>query len=388
MHTGTSVHIGRSVNVMTAPPVLTLRVVEVVAETADAHSLVLEPVDDTGETGRLHYRPGQFLTVRIPGDGPGGAARCYSLCSSPVVDDKPRITVKRVEGGYGSNRLCDRVVEGTTLEALRPAGTFTPSGFDADLLLVAGGSGSTPVLSILRSVLHAGTGAVTLVYANRDEDSVIFRDELRGLVEAFPDRLTVLHWLESVQGRPTVPAVREVLRPYADREVFLCGPEAFMAAVTDALSGPQGLGVDRARIHVETFHSLTGDPFAAPEVPADPSGTGDTTDPDDSDDSADPAAADSGGSAAATAEVVLDGQRHTVRWPSSARLLDVLLAAGIDAPYSCREGNCSACACLLRDGEVSMDHNAVLDSGDLDDGLILACQARPVSDHVTVTYEE
>ncbi|WP_051110204.1 ferredoxin--NADP reductase [Saccharomonospora halophila] len=361
---------------MTAPPVLTLRVVEVVAETADAHSLVLEPVDDTGETGTLHYRPGQFLTVRIPGDRPGGAARCYSLCSSPVVDDKPRITVKRVEGGYGSHRLCDRAVEGTTLEALRPAGTFTPSGFDEDLLLVAGGSGSTPVLSILKSVLHAGTGAVTLVYANRDEHSVIFRDELRGLVEAFPGRLTVLHWLESVQGRPTAPAVREVLRPYADRAVFLCGPEAFMAAVTDALSGPEGLGVDRARIHVETFHSLTGDPFAAPEVPTDPAETGATAD-----------AADSG-DAAATAEVILDGQRHTVRWPTSARLLDVLLAAGIDAPYSCREGNCSACACLLRDGEVSMDHNAVLDSGDLDDGLILACQARPESEHVTVTYEE
>ena len=130
-----------------------VRVVEVVRETADAHSLVLEPL----EGDRFDYRPGQFLTVRVPSERPGGAARCYSLCSSPVRDDHLKVTVKRTRDGYASNWLCDNVVTGCELEVLPPAGTFVPRDLDTDFLLLAGGSGITPVLSILKTALHAGT---------------------------------------------------------------------------------------------------------------------------------------------------------------------------------------------------------------------------------------
>ena len=341
-----------------------VRVVEVVRETADAHTLVLEPLDGD----RFDYRPGQFLTVRVPTERPGGAARCYSLCSSPVRDTRLKVTVKRTRDGYASNWLCDNVVAGSDLEVLPPAGTFVPRDLDEDVLLVAGGSGITPVLSILKTVLHAGRGRVALLYANRDESSVIFRDELVALASEFPDRLVVVHWLESVQGLPTEPALRPLLTPYDDRPAYVCGPGVFMELATRTLSG---LGVPRERVHQEVFTSLEGDPFAPVELP---------------DATGDDAAAD-GPAVAAEVVVELDGEVTTHSWPAGAKLLDVLLAAGRPAPFSCREGACSACACVLQDGTVDLERNEVLDDADLADGIILACQARATSPVVKVSYD-
>ncbi|MGW2341369.1 2Fe-2S iron-sulfur cluster-binding protein [Streptomyces sp. NPDC001661] len=338
---------------------LTVRVVEVVRETADAHSLVLEPVDAPKE--RLDYRPGQFLTVRVPTERAGGAARCYSLSSSPLRDDKLKITVKRTANGYGSNWICDHVVEGDTLDVLRPAGTFTPDTLDEDVLLLAAGSGITPVMSILKSCLHAGSGSVALLYANRDEHSVIFRNELVLLQAEFGERLTVLHWLESVQGLPTGPALRALAGPYAGRRTFVCGPGPFMELATTTLTA---MGVPGDRVRVERFTSLTGDPFAAAEASS-PDTSGE----------------------AGEVEVELDGDTRTLPWPGDRKLLDVLLAAGLDAPYSCREGNCSACACLLVEGEVAMERNEVLDARDVADGYVLACQALPRSERIRITYD-
>lgn len=334
----------------------TVRVVEVVRETADAHTLVLEPAG--GE--RWDYRPGQFLTLRVPSERPGGAARCYSLCSSPVRDPRLKVTVKRTREGYASNWLCDHVQAGDELEVLPPAGTFVPADLDADFLLLAGGSGVTPVLSILKTALHAGSGHVTLVYANRDEASVIFRDELVALAAEHPERLTVVHWLESVQGLPSDAGLRALAAPYADREAFVCGPGPFMDLAARVL---QDLGVPRERLHQEVFTSLEGDPFAEVAVPLDDGGE--------------------------RTEVVveLDGDVTSLGWPAGSRLLDVLLAAGVEAPYSCREGACSACACRLLEGTVELDHNEVLDATDLAEGLILSCQARATSPVVKVSFD-
>ncbi|ACY99056.1 MULTISPECIES: ferredoxin--NADP reductase [Thermomonospora] len=344
---------------------LKVRVVEVVRETAEAHTLVLEPAE--GDRERFAYRPGQFLTIRVPAPD-GWAARCYSLCSSPLTDEHLKVTVKRVAGGLGSNWICDNVTAGDVLEVLRPAGTFTPSSLQEDLLLIAGGSGITPIMSILKSCLAAGGGKVTLLYANRDERSVIFAGELRALAEAHGERLTVLHWLESVQGLPTAAGLRALLRPYTDRDAFICGPAAFMDLATEALTG---LGVPAGRVHVEKYFSLAGDPFEAAGEDAISDGDSGAAGEED----------------AATVEVEIDGERRTVPWPRSERLLDVLLRAGVDAPFSCREGSCAACACVVLEGEASMDVNTVLDERDLADGLILACQARPVSDRLKVTYD-
>lgn len=348
---------------MTSRTSLTVRVVKVVEETADAHSLVLEPAD--GSADKFRYKPGQFLTVRVPSERDGGSvARCYSLCSSPTRDEHLKITVKRTANGYGSNWICDRVTEGDVLEVLRPAGTFTPDSLDEDLLLCAAGSGITPVMSILASCLHAGAGSVTLLYANRDEQSVIFRDELAALAREYGERLTVVHWLESVQGRPTRTGLQALARPYAGHRAFVCGPGPFMDLATDTLAR---LGLPPGRVSIERFTSLTSDPFTVPEP-------------------APEAEAESDGPVS-TVEVELDGRTRSLAWPRESRLLDVLLAAGLDAPYSCREGNCSACACAVVEGEAAMERNEVLDAADIADGLLLACQALPVSDRLRITYD-
>ena len=342
---------------MSRPGSLKARVVAVIRETADAHSLVLEPAD--GDHTRFGYRPGQFLTIRVPTTRPEGAARCYSLSSSPVCDEKLKVTVKRTRGGYASNWICDHVTAGDVIEVLRPAGTFVPASLDKDLLLLAGGSGITPVMSILKSCLRGGAGAVSLLYANRDENSVIFRDELVALTAEYGERLTVAHWLESVQGLPSTTALAALTRPYTDREAFICGPGPFMDLAVQVLAD---LGVPQRRINVERFESLATDPFAGAGIMIDSAGP------------------------SSTVEVELEGETRTLTWPKSNKLLDILLAAGLEAPYSCREGSCSACACVLLEGEVALERNTVLDEQDLADGLILSCQAVPVSENIKITY--
>ncbi|WP_329386835.1 ferredoxin--NADP reductase [Streptomyces sp. NBC_01351] len=330
------------------PGPLRVRVRERVQETPDAVSLVLDC--------DLPYAPGQFLTLRIP----GGAARCYSLASSPHTGEPMRITVKRVPGGLGSGWICQEVAAGDELEVLPPAGTFTPGpgGLDRDLLLVAGGSGITPVLSLAKSALAAGRSRVALVYANRDPESVIFRDELWGLAEAHPGRLTVIHWLESLQGLPTAVRLGPLVAPYAGREAYLCGPGPLMDAAETAL---RATGALPRGIHRERYFSLSGDVFATAPQPATVA-------------------------AAPAAEVELDGRVHTVPWPEGTPLLDALLAAGVPAPYSCREGACSACCCRVVEGKVTMARNEVLAEEDLAEGYVLACQAMRLGERVRITY--
>jgi 3-ketosteroid 9alpha-monooxygenase subunit B len=345
--------------------VLELEIADVVTETDDARSLVFTVPDDSQVPAeRLRYAPGQFLTLRIPSDRTGSVARCYSLCSSPFADEALTVTVKRDKDGYASNWLCDNARAGMRVHVLAPSGTFVPKTLDSDFVLLAAGSGITPIMSICKSALSEGGGQVLLVYANRDERSVIFAAALRELAAEHPDRLTVVHWLESLQGLPSANALAQLAAPFADRQAFVCGPGPFMAAAREAL---ESMKMPAAQIHLEVFKSLDSDPFAAVKI-----------DHDDSDDAQAPA----------SAVVELDGQTHTVSWPRKAKLLDVLLDAGLDAPFSCREGHCGACATTLRNGEVNMEVNDVLEQQDLDDGLILACQAHPETDSVEVTYDE
>ena len=330
-------------------------VAEVIRETGDASSLVLDVPPPLA--GTFAYSPGQFITVRIPSDLTGSVARCYSLCSSPEAGDLPAITVKRTSGGYASNWILDNVTAGSVLDLLPPAGTFCPRSLNGEFLLFAAGSGITPVISILKSVLAAGRGRVALVYANRDERSVIFADELRRLATSAAGRLVVLHWLDSLQGTPASSGIAAMARPYAAWEPYICGPDPYLTVVRTALGQ---LGVPAKRIRAERFLSLAENPF---EEAAGPSG-----------------------GMASTLSVDLDGMTRVLPWQPGARMLDVLIDAGLEAPYSCRQGICGACACQLTAGEVEMAHNEVLEEADLADGYILACQAVPLTPEVRITY--
>lgn len=335
-----------------------LTVTEVIEESKDSRSLVFAvPGEHENE---FTYRPGQFLTLRIPSDQTGSVARCYSLASSPHTSDALKVTVKRTDGGYGSNWLCDNVSVGDTIESLPPSGVFTPRDLDGDFLLWAAGSGITPVMSILKSVLVAGSGRVVLCYANRDEASVIFAAELRELAARHANRLTVLHWLESVQGLPSRAQLSNFARPYSGYQSFICGPAPFMALVKETLSEA---GIPRDHIHVEVFQSLDGDPFAEVAVEAVP---------------------DDG--QASDAEIAIDGRVYHLRWPAGRNLVDTMMAAGIDVPYSCREGNCGSCAATVIDGQVDLGNAGILEDDDIAAGLFLACQACPLSETVNIEF--
>ncbi|MGF7119747.1 ferredoxin--NADP reductase [Rhodococcus sp. AG1013] len=337
-----------------------LTVSGVIEETPDSRSLVFDVPADM--KSKFQYKPGQFLTLRIPSDLTGSVARCYSLASSPFTDDAPKVTVKRTAEGYGSNWLCDNVSVGDQIEVLPPSGVFTPKSLDHDFLLFGAGSGITPVMSILKSALTEGKGKVVLVYANNDESSVIFAAELRELAAKYADRLTIIHWIVSLQGLPSAAQFATLAAPFTSHEAFMCGPGPFMDTIHAALADA---GMPRAQVHAEVFNSLAGDPFKDVEL----------------EEVSEEEAAD-----AATVEIELDGETHSFAWPRKQTLVDVMLSKGLDVPYSCQEGECGSCACTVREGEVSMDHAGVLDQEDIDNGYILGCQAKPVSDHLKIEF--
>ncbi|MCV7388142.1 ferredoxin--NADP reductase [Mycolicibacterium porcinum] len=341
-----------------------LTVSDVVPETADAVTIVFDRPSAVVDAG---YRAGQFLTLRIPSEQTGSVARCYSLCSSPATDKHMAVTVKRTATGYASNWLCDNVRPGDELGCLPPAGLFTPADLDANLLLIAGGSGITPMVSIAKTVLARGRGRIVLLYANRDPESVIFAAQLRDLVAEHSYRLTVVQWLENVQGLPSEATIASLLAPYAGYEVFVCGPKPFMKMARRSV---EGLGVSRDRIHIENFVSLSGDPFADRPVDVDHTAAlaPDATQP------------------IAQLVVSLNGATHTLTWTRKDTLIDLLVEQGIDAPYSCRVGDCGTCQCVLIAGDVDMDTHGALDDEDTADGLVLGCQARPASAHITIEF--
>lgn len=325
-----------------------LEIRDVVHETADAISIVFD--------AQFDYTPGQFLTLRVPSEQTEFVARCYSLSSSPATDSVMTVTVKRTRDGYASNWLCDNAKPGLLLRVLPPSGTFTPASFDHDLALFAGGSGITPIISILKSALAVSNVNIAVFYANRDRASVIFDEELARLQARHPGRILLEHWLEDERGIPSETHLQEFAETLTTRHAYICGPGPFMAAVESTL---RKLGL--AQVHVERFVSLSGDPFT---LALDSSPTGESS----------------------TVSVALDGEQHTLEWPATSTLIDVLLEAGIDAPYSCREGECGSCACTLRSGTVNPGNITALAPEDVDDGYILACQATPTSKRLDVEF--
>jgi 3-ketosteroid 9alpha-monooxygenase subunit B len=305
------------------------------------------------------YQPGQFLTLRIPSDRDGSVARCYSLCSSPLTGEAPAVTVKQTAGGYASHWIADNVRPGTVLDVLPPAGMFVPASLDDDFLLLAAGSGITPVMSILRSVLAGGRGRIVLVYANRDERAVIFGQALKDLAATAGSRLLVVHLLDVLQGLPTGQQLVPLIRPFAAYQIFASGPDPFLAVVREAAAAA---GVPPRGVRVERFLSLQHNPFEGPAEPV-------------------------AGGIAASLEVTLDDHTSTLDWPAGKRMLDVLIDADLDPPFSCRDGICGACACTLTAGKVEMASNEVLEDADLADGLILACQSVALTPQVSVSYQ-
>ncbi len=316
-----------------------LRIAEVVGETADARSFVLDVPPEL--EGAFAYRSGQFVTHRVSIDGQP-LLRCYSMSSSPDVGDRFTVTVKRVPGGAVSNWMIDNLKPGDVIETNCPAGVFclpTAGDGDGDVVAFAGGSGITPVMSIVKTALATTARRIHLVYANRDRDSVIFGEELKRLVERYPDRLTVSHRFDVEHGFID----HETVRPFAgrDAEYFICGPAPFMDIVESTLLEGD---VEPQRIHIERF---------SPSEPP-------------------PQAVDDSGSCRVTIE--LGGRTDSIDHHPGTTILQTAREMGMSAPSSGESGSCATCMARLVEGQVEMFVNNALTDEEIEEGWILTCQ--------------
>ncbi|WP_062270591.1 ferredoxin--NADP reductase [Endozoicomonas arenosclerae] len=339
-----------------------LEVAEVIEETHDSKSVVFKIPQDQKEA--FEYLPGQFLTLKVPYDGKQ-LVRCYSLASSPHVEVEHKVTIKRVDGGRISNWINDEVKVGDSIEVMPPAGLFYLNDAQNDVVLFGGGSGITPVISILKSALKTTGRRVKLVYANRDENSVIFQEELKKIEQAHGDRLEIVYVYDSVHGFLNPEMVKEVIAGHVGAEFYICGPGPFMDTVENTLLAE---GEDKSRIHVERFVS-PADPDEAAALEAE-------------------AIAAAGDSTVTAFKVELDGEEHTVDYEKGDTVLKSMLKAGIDAPFSCEEGMCGACMCEIEGGESQLGINEVLTDEELEEGWTLACQCRPISGNITVKFPD
>jgi 3-ketosteroid 9alpha-monooxygenase subunit B len=334
-----------------------LRVARVVDETHDARSFVFEIPPDVSE--RFAYRAGQYLTFEVPLGGET-LMRCYSLASSPERGEGHKVTVKRVEGGRGSNWFHDHVVVGSVLRVMPPLGRFVLRDDPAPLLFFAGGSGITPVISLIKCALETTERRMRLLYANRDARSVIFRAELESLAREHPNRLELVHHLDDASGFVTPERVRAARAGFEAAEHYLCGPGPFMATVEASLLAAD---VPAPRIHIERF-----------EVPEEHSGTGVT---------------DAAPTEGLPSEIVvhLDGKTHRVPYTAGQTLLAAVRAAGLSAPFACEEAFCGSCAAKCIRGEVVLDRNDVFSADELGEGWILTCHGRPASAECEISWD-
>ena len=320
------------------------------------------------------YVQGQYLTLRSMIGGQE-VRRSYSICSA-VQDKRLQIAIKKVAGGAFSNWATDYLLPGISIDVMPPQGNFhiplAPS-FARHAMAFAAGSGITPVLSIIKTMLLAEPlTRITLVYGNRSSGGVMFKEELEDLKDKFLARFNLV-WvmsresqdIELFNGRIDYDKTSELLTRWVDPASidagFICGPHEMMLAVTQAL---QDKGVDKSRIKAELFGSST---------PA----------------KARPLQAAIAGSQTCEVEVVLDGSRRSFTMAKTGiSLIDAGLKAGIDMPYSCKGGVCSTCRAQVLSGEVDMDNNFALEDYEVARGFVLCCQSFPLSDTLVIDFDQ
>jgi ring-1,2-phenylacetyl-CoA epoxidase subunit PaaE len=351
----------------------TLTVAEVRRETADCVSIVFDiPQAIKNE---FNYTQGQYLTLKLNVNGEE-IRRSYSLCSSPTADQELRIAVKKVTGGRGSSWLNDILKAGDHLEVMNPMGNFhspIAASNKKQYALFAGGSGITPMLSILKTVLQSEPNStIKLIYGNRDEASVIFKTQLDALAAQFPDRLSVIHILEQppagtaalYTGLLTPEKVSALIENHIglnlDNEFFICGPSPMMENVKQVLTR---LKIDTQRIHIEYFTAVEAAVKAAEK-------NGST-------------------STLSTVKVILDGDEMEFDLSSNGQtILDVAHNAGMDVPFACKGGVCCTCRAKVLEGKVQMDQNFALTDDEVERGYTLTCQAHPLTERVVVSFDE
>lgn len=347
-----------------------LTVTAVRQETADAVSLRFAVPPNLRDAFR--FRPGQYLTLRATIDG-ADVRRSYSICSAPG-DDGITVAIKRVDGGLFSTWACAAVRPGDVLAVLPPDGRFgLPDATGPRVVAAfAAGSGITPIVSIMRTLLVTEPASrFFLFYGSRATDGILFRDQIEDLKDRYLSRLSVFHVLSREQqdvpvlnGRLDDAKVRVLLRSVLPAalidQALVCGPQPMIEGLQTTLAD---MGVAAERIHIERFTPSADGRPRAPVVTAE-------TPP------------------ACIATVIADGVRSTFPVAAGEALIDAAIRAGRDLPYSCKGGMCCTCRARLLEGQVEMAENYSLEKWETDAGYVLTCQARPLTDRVTVDYDQ
>ena len=328
-----------------------LRIKRVVRETADAVSLVLDVPERC--SSKFRYQAGQFLTLRVNVGGQE-LRRCYSMSSAPAEDDL-QITIKRDPGGVVSNWLNDTAAEGVEVQAAPPEGRFVLRDTSDEVVAFAGGSGITPIMSLVRTALASSSRRIRLFYANRSRESVIFADALDRLADIHADRLVVTHHIDDDSGVVTASAIESFIAGTGAADYYICGPAPYMDTVEDTVLGS---GVPRESVHLERF-------------------------------SVEPVSADAAHASEQTEEVVIELEHKTTTadYRTGNTLLQTARIAGLRAPSSCETGSCGTCMARIVSGSARMLNNDALDDDEVAEGWVLTCQSLPTSQTVHVVYE-
>ncbi len=327
-------------------PYFNLRVTEVIDETADSRSIVMDVPAELEE--RFRYASGQFLSFRVEVAGQR-IVRCYSLASAPGIDAAHKVTIKRVVDGRASNWMNDAVKPGDTLEVMPPNGVFVLRDVSTPLVLFSGGSGITPCISILKTALRNTDRPIKLVYANRDDRSIIFKDELNALRSEYAERLDIVHRLDDVHGYVEASLVVQEIGDRKDADFYICGPGPFMDVVEEGLSS---LNIAADQINIERFES--------PDTPS-------ATD-------AEPVAEGDG----IVVTISLDGTDTDITLGEGETFLAGARRVGLEPPFACEEAYCGCCMAKVTEGQADMVMNdGGIDQRQIDEGWVLTCQGVP-----------
>jgi len=319
------------------------------------------------------YKQGQYLTLRTEINN-DEVRRSYSICSCPL-DDELTVAIKRVEGGLFSNFANDQVKAGDVLEVMPPNGKFfteVDPANEKEYVGFAGGSGITPILSIIETVLRTEPKSYfTLFYANRKSSTIIFQEKLEALKNKYMQRFSIHHILsdeitdtELYNGFIDKEKLQKFSKLFFDPknvdEFFTCGPEPMMLAIREALIE---LEVPTKKIHMELFTSPLGKLGGGKKKE------------------------NTSAKAKSEVTITLDGNNFVLPYDSNESILDVAQQNGLDLPYACKGGVCSTCICKVEEGEVEMDVNYSLEPDELAAGMVLSCQSHPKTDKVKLNFD-
>ncbi|MFT4522323.1 MAG: ring-1,2-phenylacetyl-CoA epoxidase subunit PaaE [Bacteroidia bacterium] len=352
-----------------------LKVDKIIRHTPDAVSVrFLVP---PGVQDRFKYLAGQYLTFHLELDGED-VRRSYSVCESPYLDAMPSVAIKEVPNGKMSTYFNRTLKEGDLVDSMPPMGKFTvvpDASFERDFVLFAGGSGITPIKSILNTILHQEPKSrITLFYANKNYESIIFKTELDVLAEKHADRFKLVQILDEapenwngLSGMLNEMKVQQLMKTFVRAEkplYFICGPGGLMEVIKTALLQ---LDVEKERINIEYFTALKKEVDESVSVGAETVTSADIV--------------------TQTIRIDVYGDVQDVEVKPDQTILEAAQDAGMDPPFSCTVGVCTTCRAKVNSGTVFMDEREGLSDAEIEEGYVLTCQSHPTSNNVELVYE-